>query len=93
MLASETVTSHQDGPLNQIPDKAASKPGAGLASHKSERATMEAFPKIRNQCSVAVNIECKKEKYKNKGKKTRKRRIFFCDGRPTIDKPAPENWV
>ena len=70
MLASETVTSHQDGPLNQIPDKAASKPGAGLASHKSERATMEAFPKIRNQCSVAVNIECKKEKYKNKGKKT-----------------------
>ena len=31
---------------------------------------MEAFPKIRNQCSVAVNIECKKEKYKNKGKKT-----------------------
>ena len=31
---------------------------------------MEYFPKIRNQCSVAVNIECKKEKYKNKGKKT-----------------------
>ena len=68
MLASETVTSHQDGPLNQIPDKAASKPGAGLASHKSERATMEAFPKIRNQCSVAVNIECKKGKIQKQRK-------------------------
>ena len=66
MLASETITSHQDGPLNQIPDKAAIQKARRRAV--IIQTTVKAFPETKNQCPVAVNIEYKKEKIQKQRK-------------------------
>ena len=85
MLASETVTSHQDGPLNQIPDKAASKPGAGLASYRRPwKLSQKLKTNVQWQGILSVKIKNPKTKERRHGLLPVKSPRLMCR-QPTVE--------